>query len=55
MFGPVSDPAGDWGIGIIAAPDEAAVQVLRDSDPAILSQRGFRYEILSMPRMIMRR
>src|SRR5258708_220958 len=54
LFGPVSDPAGDWGVGIVPAADEAAVHALRDADPAILSGRGFRYDILPMPRVITR-
>ena len=54
VFGPVADPAGDWGVGIVAAPDEAAVHALRDADPAILSGRGFRYEILPMPQLVVR-
>ena len=54
VFGPVADPAGDWGVGIIAAADETAVNALRDADPAVLSGRGFRYEILPMPRLITR-
>jgi uncharacterized protein YciI len=54
VFGPVADPAGDWGVGIIAAADEAAAYALRDADPAIQAGRGFRYEILPMPRLIAR-
>ncbi|HKN30248.1 MAG TPA: YciI family protein [Roseiarcus sp.] len=53
-FGPVADPRGDWGVGIVAAPDERTVQGLRDADPTILSRRGFRYEILPMPSLMTR-
>jgi len=53
-FGPVADPRGDWGVGIVGATDERAVQRLRDADPAILSGRGFHYEILPMPRLMTR-
>ncbi len=52
VFGPVADPKGDWGAGIIRAPDLAAVEALRDADPAILSGRGFSYEILPFVRLI---
>jgi uncharacterized protein YndB with AHSA1/START domain len=48
VFGPVADPKGAWGVGIVRATDEAAVNSLRDADPAILSGRGFRYEVLPM-------
>jgi uncharacterized protein YciI len=54
VFGPVADPKGDWGVGIVAASDQAAVEAMRDADPAILSGRGFRYEILPMLRLVMR-
>ena len=53
-FGPVADPSGDWGVGIVAAIDDGAVRQLRDADPAILSGRGFRYEILPMPNLMTR-
>jgi len=54
VFGPVADPTGDWGVGIVAAPDRAAVEAMRDADPAILSGRGFRYEILPIPQLVTR-
>jgi uncharacterized protein YciI len=49
VFGPVADPKGAWGVGIVRAADEAAVHALEASDPAIQSKRGFRYEVLPMP------
>lgn len=48
-FGPVADPKGSWGVGIVRASDEAAVRAFEAKDPAIASERGFRYEILPMP------
>ena len=51
-FGPVADPKGDWGVGIIKAPDLATVETLREADPAIVSGRGFSYEILPFVRLI---
>lgn len=47
-FGPVLDPAGPWGLGLIAAPDEAAVRAFEAEDPVVLAGRGFRYEIMPM-------
>ena len=47
-FGPVADPAGPYGIGIIVAGDLAAAEALRDADPAVRSGRGFRTEIAPM-------
>ena len=54
VFGPVADPAGDWGVGIIAVEDEDAVRALEAADPAIRSGLGFRYEILPMPGVMAR-
>ncbi len=51
-FGPVADPAGPYGIGIIVADDLAAAEALRDGDPAIQSGHGFRTEIAPMPRLV---
>lgn len=48
LFGPVGDPAGPWGLGIIKAQDEAATRALIDADPTVRSGRGFRWEVLSM-------
>ena len=48
VFGPVGDPQGPWGMGVVRAADEAAVRAWTSKDPAILSGRGFRAEILRM-------
>lgn len=48
VFGPVADPAGPWGLGVVRAADEATVQAFERGDPAIRSERGFRYERLPM-------
>lgn len=47
-FGPVADPAGGWGVGIIAVRDEAELQKFQNEDPAIKSKIGLRYEALPM-------
>jgi uncharacterized protein len=47
-FGPVNDPTGPYGIGIVLADDLAAAEALRDADPAASSPHGFRTEILPM-------
>jgi uncharacterized protein YndB with AHSA1/START domain len=46
VFGPVADPNGPWGLGVVRAPSEEAFNLLRDNDPAIKSGRGLRYECL---------
>ena len=33
-FGPVLDPAGVFGMGIVEAADKAAVRAITDKDPA---------------------
>lgn len=48
VFGPVLDPKGVWGLGVVRARDEAEVESLQANDPVILSQRGFAYEMLPM-------
>jgi uncharacterized protein YndB with AHSA1/START domain len=46
VFGPVGDPNGSWGLGVLRGANQAAVQARLDADPIILSGRGFRYETL---------
>ena len=53
MFGPVADPAGPWGLGIVRAKDEAEARTLTDADPTVRSRLGFRYEILPMMSAVM--
>jgi uncharacterized protein YndB with AHSA1/START domain len=52
VFGPVADPKGGWGLGVVRVPDEAALRALEAGDPAIVSGRGFRYESLPMMKAV---
>ncbi len=54
VFGPVMDPKGAWGLGVVRVPDEAALRELEAGDPVIRSGIGFRYETLPMPRAVFR-
>jgi uncharacterized protein YndB with AHSA1/START domain len=54
VFGPVADPKGSWGMGVVRATGEAEVHAFEAQDPVILSGRGFRYEILPMPNAVFR-
>jgi uncharacterized protein YndB with AHSA1/START domain len=54
VFGPVGDPKGAWGLGVIRATSEEEMSKLGDEDPAIRSGRGFRYEVLPMLRAVAR-
>jgi uncharacterized protein YciI len=53
-MGPVVDPAGGYGVAIIEAASEAALESMLASDPAILSNRGFAYEKFFMPAIAVR-
>lgn len=54
-FGPVADPKGAWGLGLLELEDgEAAVRRIEAQDPAIVSGLGFRYEILNVPQLLSR-
>lgn len=48
VAGPVADPAGAWGLGVIAARNEAEARAFVDGDPVIAAGLGFRYEQLPM-------
>ncbi|HEY4252570.1 MAG TPA: YciI family protein [Roseomonas sp.] len=50
VFGPVADPAGFWGLGVLEVAGEAEAQAITRDDPAILAAIGLRYEVLPMPR-----
>jgi uncharacterized protein YciI len=48
VFGPVSDPAGAWGLAVVEAETITEVRVLADDDPAVVSGLA-RFEIYPMP------
>jgi uncharacterized protein YndB with AHSA1/START domain len=48
VFGPVADPRGPWGAGIMRVESEDAVKAVCAGDPAILSGKGFSYDVLPM-------
>ena len=53
-MGPVADPAGAYGVAIVEAPSQAALEAMLASDPAILSRTGFAYEVFPMPAIAVR-
>ena len=53
-FGPVMDPNGAWGAGIIGVSNDAELRELQENDPAIRSGLGFRAEACAMPGAIVR-
>lgn len=52
VFGPVADPAGGWGMGVLRVADLDEAKALTSQDPVILSNTGFRYEHFLMPRAV---
>ena len=48
VFGPVADPKGAWGLGVVRAADETEVRAMESKDPVIRSGRGFSYEVIPM-------
>lgn len=53
VFGPVADPKGAWGLGVVRATDETAVRAFEAADPAV-SKLGMHYEILPMMTAVFR-
>jgi uncharacterized protein YciI len=53
VFGPVLDPKGPWGMGIVRARDEAAARAFQAGDPVVTSGLGFSYEIMLMPQCVL--
>ncbi|MDQ3890723.1 MAG: YciI family protein [Actinomycetota bacterium] len=48
VFGPVSDPAGAWGLAVVAAETITEVRAVGDADPAVVSGLA-RFEVCPMP------
>ncbi len=53
-FGPVADPRGGYGLGIIQLPDDMDPEKLGQEDPALKAGVGFRCEIHPMPMLMQR-
>ena len=51
-FGPVADPKGSYGIGIIQLEQGADANALGANDPIILAHAGFGFEIHPMPQLV---
>jgi uncharacterized protein YciI len=48
VFGPVLDPSGPYGMGVVVAADEAGARAFSAGDPAMKSNSGFACEIHPM-------
>jgi uncharacterized protein len=47
-MGPVADPNGGYGVAIVEAASEAALESMLEADPVIAAGCGFAYENLRM-------
>lgn len=54
VFGPVADPKGGWGLGVVRAANEAEVRGFERLDPVILANLGFSYEVTPMMSAVFR-
>jgi len=54
-LGPVADPAGGWGLGLMEANSLNEIKAVLAQDPVILADCGFRYETHPIPQMILGR
>jgi uncharacterized protein YciI len=54
VLGPVMDPAGAYGVGIIRAADAAQARAMVDDDPVIKAGLGFRVELHPMPSVLLK-
>jgi uncharacterized protein YndB with AHSA1/START domain len=52
VFGPVIDPKGPWGLGVVRVADEGALRKLQNDDPAVQGIAGFRYEEIPMAQAV---
>ena len=52
-FGPVADPKGSYGIGIIQLQGDSDPRVLGLNDPVIKANAGFDFEAHPMPRVML--
>lgn len=50
IFGPVSDPAGVWGLGVLQLADDADPQEIVANDPVSKANAGFTYQVMPMLR-----
>lgn len=47
VFGPVLDPKGSYGVGILAVEDESIIEPMHANDPAVIAGLGY-YECYPM-------
>jgi uncharacterized protein YciI len=55
LFGPVGDPTGTWGLGILECVDEAEARSITANDPTVKSNQGFSYDVCPILRANLRK
>jgi uncharacterized protein YciI len=48
VFGPVMDPKGAFGMGVMEGVDENEIKRRTDADPAMKANIGFKVEVMPM-------
>ena len=51
LFGPVLDPRGSYGIGVVQVEDEEDLKVLTENDP-VFKSGSFTHEAYGMPQLV---
>jgi len=54
VFGPVGDPKGPWGLGVLKLAGEAELKQVSEGDPVIKAGIGMRMESLPMLRAVIK-
>ena len=54
VFGPVADPKGPWGLGVVRVANEAELKQFCDGDPVIKANIGMRMETMPMLRAVVK-
>lgn len=52
-FGPVADPKGTYGVGLLRLDDGTDPQSLANADPVVAAGVGFRCEVHPMPSLVL--
>jgi len=52
VFGPVLDPEGGWGLGILRVADPAELAGFQQNDPTIRSGLGFKYQTFPIASLV---
>lgn len=54
IAGPVADPKGPWGLGVLRFSSNAELQKFYDNDPVLSAGIGFRMETLPLLRAMVK-